>query len=66
MTLGKALNLSEPEFSILKMWVIVKPTSLGFMREKIVRKCESTSRRVPGILKVFDKYPVSLNFFHVF
>ena len=63
-SLGKAFNISEPKFSILKMWVIMIPTSLGFMREKIAPKCENTSRRVPGILKVLDKYPAALNFFH--
>lgn len=40
------------------------PTSLGFMREKRAHKGEGTPRRVPGILKVLDKCPISRNFFH--
>ena len=40
------------------------PTSLEFMREKRAHEHESIPRRVPGILKMLDKSPFSLNFFH--
>lgn len=40
------------------------PTFLRFMKEKRAHDSEGTPRRVPGILKVLDKCPISLNFFH--